>query len=561
MKTRTLHRLLAVLLVGLFSAPALAQFSRDSSANQKIDEAINHNYLMMQLDKAESLLTGTVAACEDKCSPETKAKAWMYVGIVRGSGKNDQAGAAQAFATAKGFDPSVQLDSALATPETKETFDSTAGGSAPADAPQSNFEEPAAAASPGEAPGALPPPAGIPGDMLCSPQGAPIGTNMPIPISCSTNANATEGFVKFQEPGSSDWKKISLQDFNGLWQAEIPCKFTAGAGQLKFYIGVKDSSGEYVDQFGSKTSPASLLLSDDGVAPAFPGQPQVTRCGGGGGGDADCPPDFPGCESSSDTAQCGDLDWGASCKNSTQCKCGLLCESGQCATAPSCNVDEECETGACVDGLCSALRNSGGGAGDFKRHWFSLTPGMDLMFIGGEDLCSAERRGNYYTYCYGREGATDGKSVEVSGVNVGTGFAPGQLRIKLGYDYALTEHIRLGLRATAAFLNTHPAESGVPKFFMPHIEARGTYTFTSLADEGLRPSLYLAGGFAGADGKLVTEQTEIYKFAGNQFVSVGGVVAYYFAPNTGVGLDVQFMIPLPQIATILHPALSFTQGF
>ncbi|HXS16029.1 MAG TPA: hypothetical protein VN764_02510, partial [Polyangiaceae bacterium] len=83
-------------MIGLFAVPAIAQYSRDASASQKIDEAINNHYLMMDLDKAEDLLVGTVSACEDKCSPGTKAKVWMYVGIVRGSGKQDQAGAADA---------------------------------------------------------------------------------------------------------------------------------------------------------------------------------------------------------------------------------------------------------------------------------------------------------------------------------------------------------------------------------------------------------------------------------------------------------------------------------
>src|SRR5690606_15023240 len=221
----------------------------------------------------------------------------------------------------------VQLDAALATPETKATFDGTAGGAAPAPTPT-----PTQTSTP--APGAAPPPVGVPGDMLCSPQGADIQTNMPIPISCSSDAAVTEGFVNFQEPGASDWKKISLVEVMGQWQAEIPCKFTGKVGQLKFYIGVKDASGEYVDQFGSKKEPASFNLTEMGVAPAFPGQAPVQRCGGADAGTSDCPPDFPGCESSQDTTQCGDLDWGASCSNSSQCKCGLLCESGQCAQAP-----------------------------------------------------------------------------------------------------------------------------------------------------------------------------------------------------------------------------------
>ena len=54
MQSRTFTRLMAVLLVGLFSLPAFAQYTRDKAARKKIDEAINQHYLMMELDKAEA---------------------------------------------------------------------------------------------------------------------------------------------------------------------------------------------------------------------------------------------------------------------------------------------------------------------------------------------------------------------------------------------------------------------------------------------------------------------------------------------------------------------------
>jgi hypothetical protein len=79
-------RLLCLLLT--LALPASAQFTRDNAANKKIDEAINEHYLATDFDKAEGVLTGTVTACGDKCSPGVLARAWMYVGIVRGSGKN-----------------------------------------------------------------------------------------------------------------------------------------------------------------------------------------------------------------------------------------------------------------------------------------------------------------------------------------------------------------------------------------------------------------------------------------------------------------------------------------
>ena len=126
-------RLLCLALFTFFSLPAFAQYTRDNAATKKIDEAINEHYLATDFDKAESVLTGTINACGDKCSPAVIGRAWMYVGIVRGSGKNDQAGAKEAFQKAIGADPQVKLDSALATPETQKTFDGLGGSSGAAE--------------------------------------------------------------------------------------------------------------------------------------------------------------------------------------------------------------------------------------------------------------------------------------------------------------------------------------------------------------------------------------------------------------------------------------------
>ena len=73
-------RLLCLLLT--LALPASAQFTRDNAANKKIDEAINEHYLATDFDKAEGVLTGTVTACGDKCSPQVIARAWMYVAMV-----------------------------------------------------------------------------------------------------------------------------------------------------------------------------------------------------------------------------------------------------------------------------------------------------------------------------------------------------------------------------------------------------------------------------------------------------------------------------------------------
>ena len=139
-------RLLICMFVLLCALPVLGA-SRDKAANKKIDQAINEDYLATKFDDAESTLLGVVEACEDKCSEGVLAKAWMYVGIVRGAGRNDAAGALEAFRTAFGHDPKVKLDEQLTTPEVKKAFEKArknpkkGGASEPAEEPEAEEEE------------------------------------------------------------------------------------------------------------------------------------------------------------------------------------------------------------------------------------------------------------------------------------------------------------------------------------------------------------------------------------------------------------------------------------
>jgi hypothetical protein len=128
------HRIVTLLLVLFCTLPALGQFTRDKSANKKVDEAINTHYFATEFQKAEDILLGTIQACGEKCSPQTLARAWMYVGVVRGSGKQDMAGAKEAFNTALALDPKVKLDQDISSPETKQAF-ANAGGSGGAATP------------------------------------------------------------------------------------------------------------------------------------------------------------------------------------------------------------------------------------------------------------------------------------------------------------------------------------------------------------------------------------------------------------------------------------------
>ncbi len=97
-------------------------YPRDRAAQRMIDRALDEHYLQTDFDEAERILVGTVNACEDKCSPRTLARAWMYTGIVRGTGKNDAPGALEAFRNALASDREIELDVDLAQESTREAF-------------------------------------------------------------------------------------------------------------------------------------------------------------------------------------------------------------------------------------------------------------------------------------------------------------------------------------------------------------------------------------------------------------------------------------------------------
>src|SRR5690606_5045952 len=203
--------------------------------NKKIDEAINQHYLATDFDKAEAILTGTINACGDKCSGPVIARAWMYVGLVRGSGKNDQKGAREAFEKAVAADGNVKLDEALATPETKKTWDGVprTGGTAtptPPDEPDEPDE-----------------PAEIAGDMDCTPKITEVQTRRPIPISCTTEEEAVKAELRYKAFGSEKWESVKMNKRGDFFQAQVPCSATMLAGTLRVYVRAHDSAGDIVD--------------------------------------------------------------------------------------------------------------------------------------------------------------------------------------------------------------------------------------------------------------------------------------------------------------------------
>jgi hypothetical protein len=546
------RRVLAIIAGALLcgAQPAAAQYTRDRSANERINKAVADHYLQMNFGQAEEQLLGVVKACEDKCRPATIARAWMYVGVVRGSGKGDQHSAKQAFDTAVGQDPGVELDEALATPETKVTFEASRKSR-----PEGGRRLPMIGASPmggGDEP--LPSDEPLPDEkpkrkgLACTPTSREVQTRRAIPFDCRSDEEVARMTLRYQEHGEAEWKTIDMQRAGESFRATLPCEITTDSGRISFFVVASDATGDPVDTLGSKGEPQRITIDPKSTeAPAYPGAEPPPRCEE----KVLCPPDFPGCE---DLVSAGEA------------------------------LENEPEP-------------------TYKKNWFGAHFALDIGFIGGDDVCSTA---NTEFDCYASEtpfpeplpfdvADPDGELGDVyPGTGIGSGAAAGTMRALLSYDRAFTDKIMAGARLGFAFRGGPETADG--RAFLPvHAEGRLSYWPLGLSTSSLRPYLHIGGGIAQVDVKVgnVTVQdcseqapreefldcieaqdaydsanefelpektVDAYRKLGNGFVTTGGGVLFPLSESTAIQLNVNAMLMLPSTGFVLEPSVGVVYG-
>ncbi|HMJ09947.1 MAG TPA: hypothetical protein VK524_01010 [Polyangiaceae bacterium] len=534
---------------------AAAQGPRDRAANKKIDEAINQQYLATNFDKAEGILIGTINACDDKCSAPVLARAWMYLGIVRGSGKNDIPGAQEAFAQAVALDPAVKLDAELATSKTARAFEAAGGRTTRTPAGKE--------VTTGGPPPGPPPPAAGGGDLKCSPTARDLATRYPLPVSCAFEGEADKLQLYFAG-SAGDWKRLTMSKRDGFHQAQVPCSATQSPGTLRVYVRARSAAGKTVAQWGSREAPIEFTVATESgeAPPAFPNQDAPERCAES----EECPPDFPGCK---DSGGGGDPGTGG-------------CES-----------DQDCGEGTCVSGTCEARA----GTQPFKRNWLGLHVGQDWAFVGGSDVCSPASQADNGFACYYRsqEKLYGGVPQPNRANNIESGFVLATTRFLVSYDRAFSPQFTLGARGGYAIGGGPPAAQGT-KFLPAHFEVRGTFfpLKNSLSKRGLRPSVHIGGGMAQVDAKMPvtlvdcsiiadtgapsseveqaacaagapneqhpTQELHAYKKLGQGFVTFGVGAVYALTGGFGVQLSLNGMFMLPTSGAVVEPSLGLVFG-
>jgi hypothetical protein len=547
----------------LFTSVVAGAAPRDKAAQKKIEEAIYTHFLNTDFDAAEGLLLGTIRACEDKCSPEMVGKAWMYVGVVRGSGRNDIAGATEAFTTAIATNPNVVLDLEIATDPVKAAFAGVKPGAGP----------PPPAAGPGEGSG---------GAFTCASLPTEIETRRPVPMECESDKPMASAKL-FYKSFNGGWSFVKMEQHEKMWRGTIPCSVTQSTGKLRYYAQGFDANSKIVASLGDKNKPntADVVAETTAAPPAFPAEEPPARCGVDENPAAVSAPGEGGA--------C--MAYGVSCKGGGTCCEGMACIDGTCGEA-ECQSDSDCKNGAeCALGKCESGDEKGGNP-KYSKNLIGLSFAFDIASISSDKACAQGSRQDFIT-CFDSRGTYEGTPVDAGGAGKITGgLAPATLRILASYERLFGP---FGAEARLGFaFNGGETPKGGAAFLPVHAEVRGKYWILgekAFAKPGFRPWVHVGGGLAQVDvtvnvpvadcqdaSKRAACQTATSvgearqqgaqaitlaatKHLGKNFVTAGGGVMYAVAKNHGAILNLNLMVPFPSTGVVLEPSLGYVYGF
>jgi hypothetical protein len=551
-KPAFLRRLGTLLLVGGIvagvSTPAWAG-PKDAEAKKLAEAAIYEDYLNLQFDAAIEKLKQAQALCEEGCGRSVQAMVLRDLGVVYFAGKEDKAAALEHFKQAFQADPFVKLDEDLSSDEIKAAFDEArvaVGAPSSSDSGGDSLDTDAAAAG-ATATGSHTPP-------------AEQAVDTPVPLFMTSAADTDAVKLMYRTPGQDKFRSMGLRRYKNGWAGEVDCESVSKKpGTMEYYFVMYDEMGREAGRVGDEFETFSLPIKANisGPGPALPDQSPPGSCKELQA--ADCPPGFPGCETFEGE------DW------------AQAAEEDVVADAPS--------------------------------FWLTLGFQQDFLLMpASSGACLTESEyGCYYGADYrdptetlrdsmGREVTTDGVNYDFSEAGlrqngvyygagaVGSGFALATQRILLGFDYAATPSILVGLRGGFA-LGGGPQKPGGAAFIPVHIEGRLAYWFGGAHTGAFRPYAQVSGGLAQVDAKVTVDIVDTqaiqecarlgttygssclrrtvnaWRKTGTVFGSAGFGALIATSQNTGVIVEGRGMFMFPEAGVALSAQAGFSIGF
>lgn len=557
---------------------AEAAGKKDAEATKLIDQAMNEDYLNVDMPGAEKKLDKALKACgSDNCSPEVVGKIHIAMATVHGLGESKMDVAKTDFANALKADPNAKLLDGLTSPEFEAAFKEAkaAAGNGGAGGEGGNAGSGGNAGTGGSG-GQAPKPQG---DFQHNPlPEGQINTPLPIFAEVPDEIGATKVIVRYKPYGGSKWETLPLKKLEGGFGAYVPCEQVSSAGEFKYYIIATDEQGISLAGAGSLKDPFKVPIRSKlkGEVPALPGEEPPKQCMAKG----ECPPGLLGCGPEGGH---GDKVEGMSCDATPECAEGLICLNGECAPGGE-----------------TPPKPAGN-----KKNLISLSGQFDFAYISdgthvcdqassskairqaalASYTCADEATGNTF---YGHPANVKG----TDGISGGLGFA--HFRILAGYDRILPFGLTLGARI--GYYTGGPPSTDAPKGFVSpnpliplHFEARGGWM---LAKDGVKkgmivPHAFIGGGFGSVDPSVpvtvcngdkivdanndgIDDKTpkcpgetkvDAYQLGGTGFFDFGGGATYMIVDNFGVQAELKFMITLPTTSFAFAPVIAPVVAF
>lgn len=515
------------LLVGF---PAEAQNARlEQQARSLQKKAMEDDYLATEFGKAEEKLARAISLCAaDKCATRLRASLRRDLGVIQILGQGDRDKGVQSFAEALKIDPAIALDPDLTTKEVEQAFE---------EAKRSvGMGLPIAGGS--EASTGL--------DFAHTPAAEQLtGTAVPLYVEYTGPNTLTRVVAHYRSPGMAEWGAVELSpSTSNAWIGYVPCG-DIGRGTLQYYLRGYDAQGEETASGGGPTNTYKVPIRTqlEGGPPHLPGEPPPRQCV------EDCPP-------------------GAPCEKREP----LRLEGERCQRGDQCASDE------CKAGRCTAPTRK------YPRFWLGVSGTVDFALIpGASDVCklatnrAPRNDAGYYCTFNGvdypsreRGQVENGKLQDGKAGSVTGGIIPGNIRINLTFDYALSKNFLLGVRAgliLRRFAGVEPPNDGRP--IVPvHAEIRLTYLLGQDAIlKPYAPYFFAATGAAeySAGVEVPVNETgtpgnklvDAWSVAGPVFAAAGGGIRATLGDRRNVALlgGLRLNVTLPVVGSPLIPSV------
>jgi hypothetical protein len=510
--TKRRHMLVRILAIALLAA--LTTFARSSSAQERrIETAAKEAIKRARVDFSAGDFDGALArllrasrACGTiRCSVPTRAALLRDEGVMQ-LRRGEAGKAAALFTEALRTDRRLELPEAFDQPDIRAAWDAASGVGVVQVAP---------------------PPAG---DFVHTPPSEQtVSTPVPIYVEYKGADHIATVAVKYQSPGDSTWKRVTLAPMSGGWGGTIPCA-DVKLGTLRYYVQGFDSGGSPNALSGDPKRPFSVSIraSITGSPPSLPGQSPPVACTGAAAAEAE---------------------------------------------ASQCIDDSQCNGGSCLNGRCAEPTPQEETKRGFARLWVGFSASLDVVPLpSGKDVCALNSNatpynGQGYT-CTNPNGSdfpsrtsaaenatlTTGNAGQVNG-----GPAVGDVRLLVNLDYALSSQFLLGVRGGSVVHGGAGAAAYTGKGLEPpfHFETRATYLFAAdaLSHSGFAPLAFVDVGVAHFDAARTVSvtQTDIPGALEKNAWRIGG--PFFFGGGAGVRYAFS-----QRIAFTMNAKLAFAVG-